>query len=177
MAGSRSILVVGEGGSASEILKAAKDRSHWAVDHARSGSEGIASAEAKRYDVVVTELELPDMDGLALLTRIRARRPKAKVIVIAEESPPARVIEAIREHAFNYVSDPIDLESVLRAIERGLTIPDWEDGIEVVSALPHRIDLRVRCKKVSGDRLEHFLRAFRLDLPPGGAGKHRHRVP
>jgi CheY-like chemotaxis protein/anti-sigma regulatory factor (Ser/Thr protein kinase) len=165
MSGPR-ILVVGEGSGAREILRAVNERADWVADAAATASEALSALEAKSYDVVLTALKLPDIDGLRLLKRIRASRPKTKVIVTAAQSTAARVVEAIREHAFDYFSEPLDRDGLLGAIERSLALPDWEDGIEVLSHSPHWIEIRVRCKKVSGDRLAHFMREVKMDLLP-----------
>jgi anti-sigma regulatory factor (Ser/Thr protein kinase) len=51
-------------------------------------------------------------------------------------------------------------------VAQALGAPDWEDGIEVLSARPGWISLRLRCRRFTADRVLRFLTAMRVDLPP-----------
>jgi anti-sigma regulatory factor (Ser/Thr protein kinase) len=81
------------------------------------------------------------------------------------ESTPEDVIQAIRAHAFSYFSKPFDASNVIRMIAHALGIHAWEDGIEVLSARPEWIALRVRCRRITADRLLQFMCELEVDLP------------
>jgi DNA-binding NtrC family response regulator len=90
---------------------------------ASSGREALAVAEANRPDAVLLDLRMPDMDGLQVLTRLRAIADSAKVpvAIITAYATAANTIEAMRLGAFDHLTKPIgreDLASLLRRMIR-----------------------------------------------------------
>jgi hypothetical protein len=86
------------------------------------------------------------------------------MIVVTERSTPAEVIASIRAHAFSHLNEPLDRENLAQVIDQALEEPTWDDGIEVLSARPEWISLRLKCKKVTAERLLQFLQELRTDL-------------
>jgi DNA-binding NtrC family response regulator len=90
---------------------------------ASSGREALAVAEANKPDAVLLDLRMPDMDGLQVLTRLRAIANIAKVpvAIITAYATAANTIEAMRLGAFDHLTKPIgreDLASLLRRMIR-----------------------------------------------------------
>lgn len=137
------------------------------IESVPDGNGCLARLEASAYDLVLTDAETTGADDVALLTGIQQIRPGTKVIVIASESTPEAVLSAIREHAFSYFSKPFDPDAIKEMIGRALGVPVWSDAIEVKSATPGFIALRVRCRKVTADRVVQFFRELKMDLPAG----------
>jgi len=81
-------------------------------------------------------------------------------------STPENIVRAIREQAFSYFSKPFTMNAVADMVERALNSATDDDDIQVLSALPHWLGLRVRCKLENGDRILQFLREMGMDLPP-----------
>jgi anti-sigma regulatory factor (Ser/Thr protein kinase) len=75
------------------------------------------------------------------------------------------VIDSLREHAFSYFSKPISPRMVAEMVHEALSAPSWDDGIEVLSARPEWITLRVQCRTLTADRLLQFMREMATDLP------------
>jgi len=92
--GSRILIVDDEAGM-HELLAAMLRSEDYAVDYALSGPEALARLAADRYDLVVTDIWMPGMDGITLLNRIKESQPEMKVIVMTAESTPQTVIRAI----------------------------------------------------------------------------------
>jgi anti-sigma regulatory factor (Ser/Thr protein kinase)/CheY-like chemotaxis protein len=120
---------------------------------------------AAAYDLVLTDPETTGADDVELLLRIHGIRPGTKVIVIASSSTPQTVLEAISRHAFSYFTNPFDSDALKDMIRLALALPAWEDAIEVKSAKPDWIALKVKCKKVTADRVVQFFRELKMDLP------------
>lgn len=78
----------------------------WHLESAYDGLEGLSRVREKAFDVVLTDVRMPGMDGLDLLRRIRELRPDAKVIVMTAESTPQGVIRCLCDQAFSYFSKP-----------------------------------------------------------------------
>jgi anti-sigma regulatory factor (Ser/Thr protein kinase) len=93
-------------------------------------------------------------------------RPDAKVMVMTADSTPANIVRAIREHAFSYFSKPFSPSAVADTIAQAVDMHPWQDDIEVLSASPEWISLRLRCKMETADRLMQFVREMEMDFPP-----------
>jgi anti-sigma regulatory factor (Ser/Thr protein kinase) len=90
------------------------------------------------------------------LRKIRGIHPHTRVIILTDEATPADVISAIREHAFSYFSKPVSLALLASIVHYALEEPCWDDGIEVASATPGWICLKVRCEMMTAERLIQF---------------------
>ncbi|CAN5264873.1 response regulator transcription factor [soil metagenome] len=86
------------------------------VIEARAGAEGVAAAK-DAPDVVILDLNLPDMRGLEVLKAIRDARPNQKIIIFSMYEDPALVHRALEAGALGYVTKNDDPESLLEAID------------------------------------------------------------
>jgi CheY-like chemotaxis protein/anti-sigma regulatory factor (Ser/Thr protein kinase) len=161
-----TLLVVDDDPAVHELLAAVLRPAEWQIENAYDGLEGLARVEARPYDLVLTDVRMPNLDGLELLHRIREIRPDAKVMVMTADSTPANIVRAIREQAFCYFSKPFSPISVAEMIAQAVNTRHWQDDIEVVSASPAWISLRLRCKMETADRLMQFVREMEMDFPP-----------
>lgn len=161
-----TLLVVDDDPAVHELLAAVLHQPEWHIDSAYDGLEGLARVEERPYDLVLTDVRMPGMDGLELLRRIREMRPDAKVMVMTADSTPANIVRAIREQAFSYFSKPFSPLSVAEMIAQAVNTHHWRDDIEVLSAAPQWISLRLRCKMETADRLMQFVREMEMDFPP-----------
>jgi two-component system response regulator HydG len=95
------------------------------VDEAATGTEAVArirDATRDPYQAVVTDLRLPEVDGLAVLRASRDRDPRTSVLVMTAYGSIEMAVQAIKEGAFDFVQKPMDLEQlevrVARCVER-----------------------------------------------------------
>lgn len=136
------------------------------VESARDGVEGLSRVEATPYDLIITDVQMPGMDGLALLERVNKIRPDAKVAVMTVANTPENVLRALRERAFTFFSKPFTVDGVRELVERALNSTACPDDIEVLSASEQWLSLRLRCKMETADRILQFLREMGTDLTP-----------
>jgi CheY-like chemotaxis protein/anti-sigma regulatory factor (Ser/Thr protein kinase) len=160
-----TLLLVDDDPAVHELLGAVLHPPDWCIDSAYDGLEGFARVEARPYDLVLTDVRMPGLDGLELLHRIREIRPDAKVMVMTAESTPANIVRAIRDQAFCYFSKPFSPSAVADMITQAVNTHHWQDDIEVLSASPDWISLRLRCKMETADRLMQFVREMEMDFP------------
>ena len=92
------------------------------VTEASTAAEGLAQCETAAPDVVVLDLNLPDMSGFALLGRIRARIPDTPVVVFSMYEDPAFVARALETGARGYIAksdNPDVLPEAIETVARG----------------------------------------------------------
>src|ERR1700733_8868707 len=153
------------------MLEAGLEAPDRRVESACDGLEGLRRVEAAAYDLIVIELDVPRLGGFDLLERIHKIRPDAKVALMTLTSTPPNILRALRESSFTFFSKPFAMETVRRLVERALDAAVWKDDIEVLSASPQWLDLKLRCKMEPADRVLQFLHEMGSDLPPAERDK------
>lgn len=97
------------------------------VGEAANGAEAVARACELRPDVVLLDLELPDLDGLTVLRRLRESTPDTAVLVVTMHQDPGRVRLAVEAGAAGYVLKGVDrteLRESIRAVRDGASVFD-----------------------------------------------------
>lgn len=150
----------------SALFPAFRDRG-WEVESAASAPDAFGLLQAAWFDVVLIDFDLAPGDWCDWLRRVRVLRPGTRLVAIAAANTPANVACAIREQAYAYFSKPLSASSVADLVEQALRTPSWQDDIELLSASPDWITVRVRCKIGAAERLVQFLRELEADLAPG----------
>lgn len=110
------------------------------VTNAYTGEEGLAEFEAGGADAILLDLTLPEMNGIEVLSKIRASDASVPVIVVTGETHDEIRAQCERLGVSAYLSKPPDYNSLLAAIKRVLEQPVAEEEYEVVTLrLPTRI--------------------------------------
>jgi len=129
------------------------------VDTADSGAAALDRIAARDYDVIVIDVKMPGMDGLALLAEIRARRPDTPVLMITGHGEHALAIQALRGGAYDFIQKPIDRDHFVAALSRAMR----------AHALNRRVkDRQVALERCTGE-LEQIVEKF-------GRGSEQSRV-
>ncbi|MGH7081050.1 MAG: nitrogen regulation protein NR(I) [Acetobacteraceae bacterium] len=118
-----TILVADDDRSIRTVLAQALGRAGYEVRSASSASmlwRWIAEGEG---DLVITDVVMPDGDGIDLIPRIRKLRPELRVIVMSAQSTLLTAVHAAEAGAFEYLPKPFDLEELLAVVERALLAP------------------------------------------------------
>ncbi|HZN54335.1 MAG TPA: sigma-54 dependent transcriptional regulator [Candidatus Polarisedimenticolaceae bacterium] len=115
-----SILVVDDDVLAARYMKLALSKDYADVRCVESGAEALLSVEARAPDLVVTDLRMPSMDGLELLTQLKQRHPEIAVILVTVEDDVAIVVEALQRGALNYLVKPVAPAVLVTAVRKAL---------------------------------------------------------
>ncbi|MCC7124962.1 MAG: sigma-54-dependent Fis family transcriptional regulator [Acidobacteria bacterium] len=110
----KTVLVVDPDDEAREAIGSALRRGYRVLRAAR-GTAGIEILTAEEVDVVLTEIELPDMSGIELLQVTRVNFPLTEVVVVSSDRNVDEAVNAIKLGAFHFLAKPVD-EEALRAI-------------------------------------------------------------
>jgi DNA-binding NarL/FixJ family response regulator len=106
------------------------------VGHAHGGTAGLALVRRERPDLVITDLMMPDLDGVALTRHIRAELPGTRVILISSSIEQAYQLMASDSGADAYVSKRVLFDTLLVAvrdvIRRRFSGGSWPDPVDPV---------------------------------------------
>jgi DNA-binding NarL/FixJ family response regulator len=136
------------------------------VEAVGDGEEALKRVEAGPYDVVLTDILMPGMDGLTLLSRLRERCPVTRVLVMTIRNTPEHILGSLRREAAGYVSKPFTRDALLMSLRDVLSRPAEVGGIQILSDRPGWISLQIHCKVATADRLTQFVRELPRDLSP-----------
>lgn len=116
------VLVVDDQRSLLEILQRWLSRGGYEVHVAADGVEALAKARDLRFDVVVTDLKMPGINGLQLMSLFKDLDPTVEVIFLTGQGTMQDAIEALREgRAFDFLQKPLrDLHELNLAIDKAL---------------------------------------------------------
>ena len=98
--------------------------SHWFVEDgydveaAGSGAEALALLGRQSFDVIVSDIKMPKMDGLELLGRIRAKDAEVAVILVTAYASVDTAVHALKEGAYDYLVKPFDPEELSRIVAK-----------------------------------------------------------
>ena len=109
------ILVIDDDKLLADSIAESLERRGHSCTVATSGKAGAAKVEQDEFDVVLTDLRMADLDGLAIVEKVRTRLPDAEVFVITGYADFKTAVEAMKLGASHYLQKPIDLAE-LRAV-------------------------------------------------------------
>lgn len=115
-----SILVIDDEEQMLDALKLNLEQSGYQVSTAKTGGEGLALFDTKEYDLVLADLQLPDMEGLDVLRKIKERQPTIEVIIISGYGTVSRAVDATKAGAFHFVEKPFEFDALQSLIDRAL---------------------------------------------------------
>ena len=118
--GTSSVLVVDDNPDNVNILKKILAREGYAVSSATSGPEALKIIQDAEVDVLVTDMSMPEMDGITLLKKAKALKKNLPVIIITAFGEWGPYAEALREGAADFLSKPFKVDEILKVIRRVL---------------------------------------------------------
>jgi anti-sigma regulatory factor (Ser/Thr protein kinase) len=119
----------------------------------------------RSFGIVVTNPESPLDEDLALLEEMRAIRPGVKCIILAPHSTPDEIIAALRARVFACFTPPFDANEIASLARSAASESQWRDDIQVISARPGWVSVRVNCRLVTAERLLTFAKELSAQLP------------
>jgi two-component system nitrogen regulation response regulator GlnG len=117
---SAQIWVIDDDRSIRWVLERALAQAGMVVTTFESGAEAMARLASEQPDVVVSDIRMPEMDGLSLLENISARHPQLPVIIMTAYSDLESTVSAYQGGAFEYLPKPFDVDEAVALVERAL---------------------------------------------------------
>jgi DNA-binding response OmpR family regulator len=156
----RRILVVEDETRIAEFLARGLTADGMTVDWARTGTDAVKSALGQSFDLVLLDLVLPQLNGLAVLERVQETKPELPVIVVSARGDVATKLRAFELGARDYVEKPFSFDELLARIRVHLIRPLERSSVVRVGRL--ELDLRTREVRVGSTRALLSEREFQL---------------
>jgi two-component system, NtrC family, response regulator HydG len=112
------ILIIDNDVSHAQAVAESLERVGYDCTVATSGTAGAQQMEQERFDVVITDLVMNDLDGLEILSRAKNDLPDAEVILVTGHGTVPSAVTAMQQGAFNYLLKPLDLKQLRAVVER-----------------------------------------------------------
>ena len=90
------------------------------VTPAKNGLEGLKLISENKFDLVLTDLKMPDMDGIEVLRRIKEGWPEIEVIIITGYQTVDTAVKSIKLGAFDYIEKPFTPDALVAAVSKAL---------------------------------------------------------
>jgi len=161
----KTILVVDDDQELQDLVSFALKREGYDVRQAFNAFEGLEIIEKEKVDLALLDIMMPKMDGLEMLSRLRDSNQELPVIVMTALTAPEAAISAMRDQACDFLEKPFEVQQLLSAIQTAFELAPREIRIEVLSARPEWIELRVPCDLAAIDPLERLMSNLKTDLP------------
>jgi DNA-binding NtrC family response regulator len=114
------ILVVDDDEQLREDVAEMLQREGYEVAHVGSGEEALKKLKAEDFDVILTDLMMPGIDGMEVLRQSKKLKPAVRVIMITGFGTIENAVEAMKEGASDYVSKPFKIGEVQATVKRAL---------------------------------------------------------
>jgi DNA-binding NtrC family response regulator len=117
------ILLIEDDPGSREALLVLLKGSGFAMTACSSGKEGLQLLTGERFDIVISDLFLPDVSGIEILTQVKLDSPRTEVILITGHASAETAVKAMKEGAYDYITKPLNFDELRliidKAVEKG----------------------------------------------------------
>lgn len=117
---SKKILIIDDDMDLCTLLGRFLTKNGYEVEMAYSGNKGIAKFSEGKFDLVICDYRLGDMEGINVITALRKENPSAKVLMITGYSDIKTAVEVIKMGAFDYIVKPLIPDEVLNVVNKAI---------------------------------------------------------
>jgi Nif-specific regulatory protein len=112
------VLIVDDEQVQREMLEGFLAKQGYGVETAGSGAQALDRYKRSSFDLVLTDLRMPGMDGIQLLKELKRFNPEVMVVVLTAFGTVGTAVAAMKEGAYDYLTKPIDLDELLLLVQR-----------------------------------------------------------
>ncbi len=113
-------LVIDDDAATLELMKFNLTSEGFEVTTAERGEKGIKLVEENDFDIILTDLNMPDFDGIEMVRRCKELSPETEIIMITGFSSTEKAVEAIKAGAFYFLEKPVEFEELLVLVEKAV---------------------------------------------------------
>lgn len=130
------ILVIDDERSIRNTMKDILEFEGYKVDLAENGKSGVQMALNTAYDLIFSDIKMPEMDGLEVLAKLHQEEVEAPIVMISGHGNIETAVEAIKGGAFDFIEKPVDLNRLLITVKNAL---DKKSLVQETKVLKHKI--------------------------------------
>jgi len=138
------ILLVDDDSSVRRVLQFKLEKRGFSVETAADGLQALKALKENPFDLLLSDIRMPKMDGIELLSEAKAVQPGIKVILITAHATVNQAVEAVKLGAFDYITKPFEDDELFIAVEKALQFEKLESENK---------QLRGKLRKVESDKL------------------------
>ncbi|MEO9891458.1 sigma-54 dependent transcriptional regulator [Aurantibacter sp.] len=121
-----NILIIEDDTAFCQMLQKFLTRKGYNVDTSYTAPEAKLKIKETDFDVILTDLRLPDYDGIQLLTEIKAKKSKAQVVLMTGYAEVGTAVKAMKQGAYDYISKPFTPDDIVKVVESALNVSNVE---------------------------------------------------
>jgi CheY-like chemotaxis protein/anti-sigma regulatory factor (Ser/Thr protein kinase) len=159
------VLVVEDDPQVREVVCAIVAMDGHQVTSARDGQDAADRIEREPFDVIVSDVWMPKMNGMELLGHVQALQLPMRFILMTGDNTPQTVLDAVRNQAYGYLRKPFEPKRLLGLLRSALEAPKKLGQVEVLSATREWVELVLPCSLEVADRIGAFMDELKADLP------------
>lgn len=114
------------------------------IDEAKNGLEGLDKFKKHHHDIVITDINMPKMDGITMIKKIKEIDKRVPILIITAFNNTEYLMESIKIGVYGYILKPIDIdqlmEAVYRVLEKTILRKERDRAIELLNQYKHIID-------------------------------------
>lgn len=139
----------------------------YTVTTAADGREALEQVDRTQPGVVLLDIWMPHLNGLQVLSELKARPNRPRVIVMTADDTPETVLLTLRQDAYQFISKPIELQPLLHLLGdvKDTAAVEPAPSIVVLSARAGWVELLLPCTQEVADRIEGYVASLETDLP------------
>jgi two-component system response regulator HydG len=160
----KRVLIVDDDPSDLEVIAESLEREGYEIVKASSGRSALEIIRSEDFDLIVTDLKLPDLDGMEILRRAKEEIPYVQVIVLTGYGTVEGAVEAMQSGAFHFLQKPIDIHILRETARRAIEKRDLE--LENLR-LKEQVERRYRFENIIGksSQMQEIFRQIRRVAP------------
>ena len=158
------VLVVDDDRLTRHMARSVLTNAGFAVHVATNGADAVKRLRTRTFDLMLLDVWMPRMDGLAVLQRMKRLKHRPKVVMLTSDDAPETLLRAIRQEAHQFVRKPIEPLALVELVRAALDATP-PPRIDVISARPDWVELAVPCTREAADRLHDVMARLDADLP------------
>jgi len=159
------VLIIGSHTQVSQEIGSALSATGFPMEYSAGHADALQRLRMRSFGVVITSPDSTVEEDLALLEEMRAIRPGVKSILLARQSTPNEVIAALRARAFACFTPPFDPDEIANLACSAASDSQGLDDIQILSAKPGWVSVRVNCRLITAERLMTFANELSARLP------------
>jgi signal transduction histidine kinase/CheY-like chemotaxis protein len=157
------ILVVDDELVVVSLVKEALEEDGYTLSMATNGREALALMEAQEFDLIISDIRMPKMDGIELVSRARKIQPGISIIFMTAFANLDSAKDAIKQGAVDYIMKPFELHEMRQAVQQAFALREQAAKSDSDSHLEHLSDLNQVLYEV-GDKRSLLIESLRFAL-------------